>query len=55
MIENHSSIIGIKEKVSVGNIFSFSKVGIGDIELEVKSLKTNEAGMFMDIDLIVIP
>ena len=47
--ENHPSIIDIKENVCVEDIFSFSKVGIGDIELEVKSLKTNQAGMFMGI------
>ena len=47
--ENQPSIIGIKEKVNVENIFSFSKVGIGDVEVEVKSLKTNQADMFMDL------
>ena len=47
--ETHPSIIDIKEKVIVENKFSFSKVGIGDIQFEVRSLKTKKAGTFMDI------
>ena len=47
--ENHPSIIDIKDNVTIENKFSFSKVGIGDVELEVKSLKTKKATMFMNI------
>ena len=47
--ESHPSIIDIKGKVTVENKFSFSKVGTGDIELEVKSLKTKKASTFMNI------
>ena len=35
--------------MTVGTKFSFSKVGIGDIELEVKCLKTKKASTFMNI------
>ena len=47
--EVHPSIIQIKEIVAVETSFSFSKVGIGDIEFEVKSLKTKKASTFMNI------
>ena len=47
--ESHPSIIDIKEKVSVETKFSFGKVGIRDIELEVGNLKTKKASTFMNI------
>ena len=47
--ENHPSIIDIKNNVVIGTTFSFSKVSKGDIEFEIRSLKTNKASTFMNI------
>ena len=47
--EHHPSIIDIKEKVTVETKFLFSKAQKCDIELELKSLKTNKASTFMNI------
>ena len=47
--EKHPSIIDIKEMADLGTEFSFSKVNAYDIELELKSLKTNKATTFLNI------
>jgi hypothetical protein len=47
--ENHPSINDIKEMVDADSKFSFSKVNIADIEVELKSLKTKKASTFLNI------
>ena len=47
--ESHPSIIYINEKVTVENKFSFSKVRICDMVLEIRNLKTKKASTFMNI------
>ena len=47
--ESHPSIIDIKNDVTVENKFSFSKVSICDIELEIRYLKTKKASTFISI------
>ena len=47
--ENHPSIIKIKENIIVDSRFSFSEVNSSDIALEIRKLKTNKAGTFMNI------
>ena len=44
--ENHPSIIDIKENVTPEANFSFSIVGISDIQTEIRKLDTNKAGTF---------
>ena len=48
-IENHPSIIKIKENIKNNKTFSFSEVNTNDIASEIKKLKTNKAGTFMNI------
>ena len=47
--ESHPSIIDINEKVTVENKFSFSKVRICDMLLEIRNLKPKKASTFMNI------
>ena len=47
--ENHPSIVNIKEKVSMKSKFTFSKVGISDIELEIGNLNTKKVGTYLNI------
>ena len=47
--EFHPSILEIKDKVTVETKFYFSKIGIGDIEVELRNLKTKKASTFMNI------
>ena len=47
--ENHPSIIKIKENIKNNKTFSFSEVNTNDIASEIKKLKTNKAGTFMNI------
>ena len=47
--ESHPIILDIREKGSIENIFSFSKVNLEDIELELRNLKTKKASTFMSI------
>ena len=47
--ENHPSIIDIKENVCVKSKFTFSKVGISNIELEISNLNTKKVGTYLNI------
>ena len=47
--ESHPSIIEIKEKVFVEAKFSFSKVTISDIEIEIRHLNIKKASTFLNI------
>ena len=47
--ENHPSIIDIKEMTDLNTTFSFSEVNASDIEIEIRSLKTNKATTYMNI------
>ena len=49
MFEFHPSIMSIKENVKIDFMFSFSKVNASDIRSEIINLKTNIAGIFMNI------
>ena len=49
MFENHPSIIDIKEKITVEVKFSFSKVAISDIKIEIRNLDIKKAGTFINI------
>ena len=48
---NHPSIIDIKEMIVLDTKFSFSEVNASDIELELRSLKTNKATTFLNISV----
>ena len=48
---NHPSIIDIKEMIVLDTKFSFSEVNASDIELEIRSLKTNKASTFLNISV----
>ena len=48
-IENHPSILNIKELIDIDTKFSFSKLNNADIEHELKSLKTGKATTFLNI------
>ena len=47
--ENDPSIIDIKENVCVKSKFTFSKVGISNIELEISNLNTKKVGTYLNI------
>ena len=47
--ELHPSILEIKDKVNVESKFCFSKINIGDIEMELRGLKTKKACTLMNI------
>ncbi len=47
--EVHPSILTIKEKVNITNTFSFEKIDVDDIELEIKKLNHKKANTFNGI------
>ena len=47
--ENHPSILGIKEHVSIEAKLSFSKVETSDISIEIRNLDIKKAGTFSNI------
>ena len=47
--EVHPSILTIKEKVKITNTFSFEKIDVDDIELEIKKLNHKKANTFNGI------
>ena len=44
--EVHPSILTIKEKVNITNMFSFEKIDVEDMELEIKNLNEKKGNTF---------
>ena len=47
--KNHSSIILIKDKITVPELFAFTEASVSDIEKELSNLNTKKASTFENI------